>query len=97
MKAVIKINMDGLTSKQFQEINRIISKYVNKNSFNFGVITAVDEDNRLLKVNLEPYNVETGWLKVLQGAFTDKIGVEVLVGTVTGEFNDQYVVLGIIE
>lgn len=89
--------MDTFTSSQFQEINRIITKYVNQNCFSFGIVTAVDEENRLLKVNLEPYNVETGWLKVLQGAFTDKIGIEVLVGTVAGEFNDQYIVLGIIE
>lgn len=87
----------NIDSTQYQDINRIIAKYTSQSILMFGNVTAVDEENRLLKINLQPYDVETGWIKVLQGAFTDKIGVEVLVGTITGEINEQYIVIGIIE
>lgn len=87
----------NLNSSQYQDINRIISKYVNTNILLFGTVTAADNENRLVKVNIQPYDVETGWIKVLQGAFSDKIGIEVLVGTIKGTVNEQYIVLGIIE
>lgn len=75
----------------------MIMRFMPLSPFIFGTVAAFDADNRTMKVILEPAGTETGWCKVAQGAFSDKIGMEVLVAAVRGEGAEEYVVTHIIE
>ena len=46
---------------------------------------------------MERSGIETGWCRCLQGAFADKIGIEVLLGKIAEGKTQRYVVLGILE
>ncbi len=81
----------------YNEVVRTIKNLLPQSSLVFGTVTAFDTEKRLMKVMLEPSEIETGWCKVAQGAFSDKIGIEVLVGVVIGNNAEQYIVLNIIE
>lgn len=83
--------------EQYQQMVKLVQKMLPASSLLFGTITAFHRENRTVKVMIEPSGVETGWCKCLQGAYGDKIGLEVLLGRVLGENAQQYVVLGIIE
>lgn len=87
----------GLDREQYQQTARLIQKMIPVSTLSFGTVTGFNGDNRTLKVIMEPNGVETGWCKCLQGAYIDKIGIEVLVGRVIGDNTQQYVVVGIIE
>ncbi|WP_019123645.1 hypothetical protein [Brevibacillus massiliensis] len=78
----------------------------------FGKIVSVDPDERLVKVELEPWGNETGWCRCLKDTFYPiesgtgiyeprfpyKSGQEVLVAQVQGtNGSGQYVVLGLID
>ena len=66
-------------------------------AFVYGTVTAFKGENRTVKVEMQPSGVETGWCRCLQGAFADKVGLEVLLGRVSEGRTQSYVVLGILE
>lgn len=87
----------NLEREQYQQTAKLIQKMMPSATLAFGTITAFFAENRTVKVMIEPSGIETGWCKCLQGAYADKIGLEVLLGRVIGENAQQYVVLGIIK
>lgn len=54
--------------KDAEAITRFIMQNQRQTIF-FGVVTAIDTNKKLLKVELEPYGTETGWCKVVKGLF----------------------------
>lgn len=89
--------LNGLNREQFNEVTKLINRLMPLSPFIFGIVEAFDTDNRTMKVILEPSGIETGWCKVAQGAFCDKIGMEVLVAAVSGIGAEEYVVIHVIE
>lgn len=83
--------------EQFQQTVKLIQKLLPVSPLAFGTVAACNSENRMVKAVIEPSGVETGWCKCLQGAYTDKIGIEVLIGRVTGNDTQQYVIIGIVE
>lgn len=85
------------TGFSYQQAVKLIQKMLPGSALVFGTVTAFHGENRMVKAVLEPSGVETGWCKCLQGAYADQVGLEVLLGRVTGESAQQYVVMGIVE
>lgn len=82
---------------EYQQIVKLVQRMVPASALLFGTVTAFNGENRTIKAVLEPSGMETGWMKCLQGAYADMVGIEVLLGRVSGENAGQYVVIGIIE
>lgn len=82
---------------QYSETVKLIQKMMCGSSFVYGTVTAFHNENRTVKVQMEPSGIETGWCRCLQGAFADKIGIEVLLGKIAEGKTQKYVVLGILE
>ncbi|WP_027416203.1 DUF1292 domain-containing protein [Aneurinibacillus terranovensis] len=40
-----------------------------QSAFVYGVITAVDEDRRMVKIQVQPYDIESGWCRVMKDTF----------------------------
>ncbi len=89
--------MSGLSREQFEETVKLINRLMPLSPFIFATVEAFNNENRTMKVILEPSGIETGWCKVAQGAFCDKIGMEVLVAAVRGNNAEEFVVIQIIE
>lgn len=82
---------------QYIETVKLVQKMMNGSAFVYGTVTAFHSENRTVKVQMEPSGIETGWCRCLQGAFADKIGMEVLLGRIAEGKTQSYVVLGILE
>lgn len=87
----------AISKEDYKQIVKLNEKMMGEGALTFATVTAFDGSNRTVKVVLEPNAVETGWCKCLQGAYADKVGLEVLVGRVSGSGAKQYVVIGILE
>lgn len=81
----------------YKQTVKLVEKLLPKSAFLFGTVIAYQNENRTVKVLMEPEGIETGWCKCLQGAFADKIGMEVLLGRTGTGVLQQYIVLGIVE
>ncbi len=82
---------------EYKDIVKLIEKMSSGSSFVFGTVTAFNGDNRTIKAIIEPNGVETGWCRCLQGAYIDKVGIEIVLGRVTGNSTQQYIVVGVVE
>ena len=82
---------------EYTETVKLIGKMVGTNAFVYGTITAFKRENRTIKAEMQPSGIETGWCRCLQGAFADKIGIEVLLARIAEGKTQQYIVLGILE
>lgn len=81
----------------YTETVKLIEKMAGGSAFVYGTVTAFKGENRTVKVEMQPSSVETGWCRCLQGAFADKVGLEVLLGRVSEGRTQSYIVLGILE
>lgn len=81
----------------YSETVSLIKRTAPRSALIFGTVAAFDSERHMVKAVLEPSGVETGWCKCLQGAYADKIGLEVLMGRAGETGACQYIVLGIIE
>lgn len=81
----------------YLETAKLIQKTVGASAFVYGTVTAFQGENRTIKAEIQPSGVETGWCRCLQGAFADKVGLEVLLGRVAEGKTQKYIVLGILE
>jgi len=81
----------------YLETAKLIQKTVGTSAFVYGTVTAFQGENRTIKAEIQPSGVETGWCRCLQGAFADKVGLEVLLGRVAEGKTQKYIVLGILE
>ncbi len=86
-----------INRENYVETVKLIEKMTGGNAFVYGTVTAFQRENRTVKVQMEPSGIETGWCRCLQGAYADKIGMEVLLGRVAMGKTQRYVVLGILE
>lgn len=82
---------------EYLETVKLIQKMMNGSGFVYGTVTAFQNENRTVKVQMEPSGIETGWCRCLQGAFADKVGIEVLLGRIAEGKTQRYIVLGILE
>jgi hypothetical protein len=53
----------------FEEQQRRMEGQIPQSPVTFGTVEAVDADNRLLKLIIEPWGTETGWCKCLKDTF----------------------------
>ena len=81
----------------YTETVKLIQKMAGISAFVYGVVTAFRGENRTIKAEIQPSGIETGWCRCLQGAFADKVGMEVLLGRIAEGKTQRYVVLGILE
>ena len=86
-----------MNKTDYLEIVKLIQKMAGNSAFVYGTVTAFKGENRTVKVQMEPSGMETGWCRCLQGAFADKVGLEVLLGRIAEGKTQSYVVLGILE
>lgn len=86
-----------MDKQTFNDVTKLIYRIIPQGYIMFATVSAFDDEKRLMKVILEPSGIETGWCKVVQGAFSDKIDMEVIIGVISGGNAEQYVILGIIE
>lgn len=91
---------------------RDIEEMLPASPFVFGRVVSVDKDNRMVKVELEPWGVESGWCRCLKDTFYPiktgsgvyepefpyKPEQEVLMANVQGtNGSGTYVVLGLLD
>ena len=81
----------------YLEIVKLIQKTAGVSAFAYGTVTAFQGENRTIKAEIQPSGIETGWCRCLQGAFADKVGLEVLLGRIAEGKTQKYIVLGILE
>ena len=55
-----------MTQGLIEEMKQMVMGQLQGPSACFGMVVSQDNDNKMLKVILEPYGVETGWLRVLK-------------------------------
>lgn len=67
------------------ETAKLIQKMSGTSAFAYGIVTAFQRENRTIKAEIQPSGIETGWCRCLQGAFADKVGLEVLLGRIAEE------------
>ena len=82
---------------EYLEMVKLIQKTSANSAFVYGTVSAFKAENRTIKAEMQPSGIETGWCRCLQGAFADKIGIEVLLARIAEGKNQQYIVLGILE
>ncbi|MCI9355878.1 MAG: hypothetical protein HFE58_14105 [Firmicutes bacterium] len=81
----------------YTETVKLIQKMAGTSAFVYATVTAFQKDNRTIKAEIQPSGIETGWCRCLQGAFADKVGLEVLLGRIADGKTQNYIVLGILE
>lgn len=86
-----------MNKTDYLESVKLIQKMAGNSAFVYGTVTAFNGENRTVKAEMQPSGIETGWCRCLQGAFADKIGLEVLLGRIADGKTQNYVVLGILE
>ena len=86
-----------MNPSEYSEMVKLIQKTAGNSAFVYGTVTAFNGENRTVKVNMEPSGIETGWCRCLQGAFADKVGIEVLLARIAEGKSQKYIVLGILE
>lgn len=86
-----------MNKTDYLESVKLIQKMAGASAFVYATVTAFKKENRTIKAEIQPSGIETGWCRCLQGAFADKIGLEVILGRVAMGKTQNYVVLGILE
>ena len=86
-----------MNQSEYLEMVKLIQKTASNGAFVYGTVTAFKAENRTIKAEMQPSGIETGWCRCLQGAFADKIGIEVLLARIAEGKTQQYIVLGILE
>ena len=86
-----------MNKTDYTETVKLLQKMAGTSAYVYGVVTAVRGENRTIKAEIQPSGIETGWCRCLQGAFADKVGMEVLLGRIAEGKTQRYVVLGILE
>lgn len=86
-----------MQKSEYFEIVKLIQKMSRGNAFVYGTVTAFERENRTIKAEIQPNGIETGWCRCLQGAYADKIGLEVLLARMSEGKNQRYIVVGILE